>query len=82
MSSKPVAAVAPPLARRFIFIAKSFRQTVYRRVPPYARTCTRTHFTSRKRAGRNPGEVVRQSNIWIVLVCGEIQMKLFFFIES
>ena len=35
---------------------------VYRRVTPYTRK--RTHFTSRKRAGRNPGEVVRQSNIW------------------
>ena len=35
---------------------------MYRRVTHYARE--RTHFTSRKRAGRNPGEVVRQSNIW------------------
>ena len=38
---------------------------MYRRVTPYARK--RTHFTSCKRAGRNPGEVVRQSNIrkWV-----------------
>ena len=35
---------------------------VYRRVTPYAHK--RTHFTSRKRAGRIAGEVVRQSNIW------------------
>ena len=60
MSSNHVAAVAPPLARHFIFIAKSFRGTVYRRVPSYART--RTHFTLRKRAGRNPGEVAFKAN--------------------
>ena len=34
---------------------------MYRRVTPYARK--RTHFTSRKRAGRIPGEVVGQSYI-------------------
>ena len=65
-SSNPATAVVP-FGRALYPHCQVFRRRlsavgpVYRRVTPYARK--RTHFTSRKRAGRNPGEVVRQSNI-------------------
>ena len=69
MSSNIAAAVAP-FGKALYFHCHlpslpeetlSCRSHVSRRVTPYARK--RTHFTSRKRAGRNPGELVRQSNI-------------------
>ena len=66
MSLNPAAAVAP-FGKALYPHCQVFRKRlkavgpVYRRVTPYARK--RTHFTSCKRAGRNPGEVVRQSNI-------------------
>ena len=70
MNSNPAVAVAPFGKALYPHCQVFWRRLsavgpVYRRVTPYARK--RTHFTSRKRAGRNPGEVVSQSNIrkWV-----------------
>ena len=68
LSSNPAAAVAP-FGKVLYPHCQVFRRRLWAVSPVYiweshpidARK--RTHFTSRKRAGRNPGEVVSQSNI-------------------